>query len=61
MTSIHSSTSNPASLPLTPNLQAPETPVKPSERHLNFWDYRIHIGWFGGIHVYSIAENYEHR
>ncbi|MGF1523009.1 MAG: hypothetical protein ACFBSF_11900 [Leptolyngbyaceae cyanobacterium] len=61
MIHLHSHSLEASSPATEPNLDKPETPIKPFDRYLSLLDYRIHIGWFGGIHIYSIAENHEHR
>ena len=45
---------------IEPEPQESRTRPKPLHRAFNPLDYRIHIGWFGGIHIYSKSQNHEH-
>ena len=63
MMHIHSHPPETPSQQMKPDTEARHTSLAPVVRPFDFLSYRIHIGWFGGIHIYSIsdtAENYEH-
>ncbi|MEM9504248.1 MAG: hypothetical protein AAGA01_09875 [Cyanobacteria bacterium P01_E01_bin.43] len=53
---IHSHPAAPLSV-IEPDVEAPQTRLQPLYRSRNPLDYRIHIGWFGGLRIYSVAEN----
>ena len=53
---IHSHAAPPVSV-IEPDVEVPQTRLQPWYRSRNPLDYRIHIGWFGGLRIYSIADN----
>ncbi|MEM1307904.1 MAG: hypothetical protein AAF921_15710 [Cyanobacteria bacterium P01_D01_bin.44] len=60
---IHSHPPESPSPALDPDIEGRHSEL-PSLRPFDLLNYRIHIGWFGGLRIYSIAdtgESYEHR
>ncbi|MGD1906424.1 MAG: hypothetical protein ACFB0C_10580 [Leptolyngbyaceae cyanobacterium] len=53
---IHSHAAPPVSV-IEPDVEAPQTQLSLWCRSRNLLDYRLHIGWFGGLRVYSVAAN----
>ena len=52
---------HPEQMRATKPIPKPYKRLQPISRSLNPLDYRIHIGWFGGVRIYSKSQSHEHR